>query len=142
MRSFARRSIGRTRVCRENGVAMFAVDCDGFVERAADLLADCGVNAMFPWEVKAGNDLARVREKHPDFILMGVLEKECINEGNEGTIEHEILSKVPPLLQKGYYFPNGDHGIQPLVTFEGMCRFMTLLHDVCGNPMGKFPRIR
>jgi hypothetical protein len=30
-------------------------------------------------------------------------------------IRREIMSKVPRLLEKGGYFPNGDHGIQPLV---------------------------
>ena len=53
-----------------------------------------------------------------------------------------VMSKVPPLLKKGGYFPNADHGIQPLVTFENLCKFMTLLHEVTGNPEGEFPRIR
>ncbi len=72
---------------------------------------------------------------------MGWLEKESVNEGNEETIEREIMSKVPPLLDRGRYLPNGDHGIQPLVTFDNMCRFMTLLHEVTGNPEGEFPRV-
>ena len=38
------------------------------------------------------------------------------------------------------YFPNGDHGIQPFATFPNLCKFMTLLHEVCGNPEGEFPR--
>ena len=53
----------------------------------------------------------------------------------------EVITKVPPLLKKGRYFPNGDHGIQPMATFAGMCRFMTLLHEVCNNPEGEFPRV-
>ena len=56
-------------------------------------------------------------------------------------IAHEIESKVPRLLKSRRYFPNGDHGIQPLVTFPNLCRFMTLLHEVTGNPEGEFPRI-
>ena len=77
----------------------------------------------------------------PEFILMGWLEKECVNEGNEEMIEREIMSKVPRLLEKGRYFPNGDHGLQPLITFDNMCRFMTWLHDVTGNPDSAFPRV-
>ena len=52
------------------------------------------------------------------------------------------MSKVPRLLESGGYFPNGDHGIQPLVNFKSMCKFMTLLHEVCGNPEGEFPRLK
>jgi len=92
--------------------------------------------------VKAGNDLFALRQRHPNFILMGWLEKEVVNEGNGHLIEAEIMSKVPTLLEQGRYFPNGDHGIQPLVTFENMCKFMTLLHEVTGNPEGEFPRVK
>ena len=106
------------------------------------MMLESGVNALYPFEVKARNDPFALRERHPDFIVMGGLEKECINEGNEDTIEREILSKVPDLLKQGRYFPNGDHGIQPLATFGNLCLFMTLLHEVTGNPEGEFPRAR
>jgi len=123
------------------GVVMAAVDSDGNVMELVPLLESCGLNANYPFEVHAGNDLFALRQRYPDFILMGWLEKECVNEGNEAMIEPEIMSKVPPLLEKGRYFPNGDHGLQPLVTFPNLCRFMTLLHDVTGNPEGEFPRV-
>jgi hypothetical protein len=125
---------------RDCGAEMVTVDCDGNVMELVDLLAECGVNSLHPFEVKAGNDLFALRRRHPDFILMGWLEKESVNEGNEHLIAGEILSKVPPLLERGRYFPNGDHGLQPLVTFRSLCIFMTLLHETCGNPEGEFPR--
>ncbi len=123
------------------GAAVVTVDTDGDASEMIPLLEACGVNALYPFEVKAGNDLFALRKRHPEFVFFGWLEKEVVNEGNEGLIENEILSKVPPLLERGRYFPNGDHGIQPLVTFENMCRFMTLLHEVTGNPEGEFPRM-
>ncbi len=90
----------------------------------------------YPYEVKGQNDLFALREEIPDFIFFGWLEKEVVNEGNEDGIEAEIREKVPALLEKGGYFPNGDHGIQPMVTFPNLCRFMSLLHEACGNPEG------
>lgn len=128
-------------VARDCGVEMVAIDTDGNAMELVSIVAECGVNAMFPFEVKAGNDLFALRECHPRFILMGWLEKEVVNEGNSHLIRPEIISKVPPLLEKGGYFPNGDHGIQPLVTFDNLCKFMTLLHEVTNNPEGEFPRI-
>jgi hypothetical protein len=119
---------------------MVAIDTDGNAMELVPLVEACGVNAIFPFEVKAGNDLFALRERLPEFILMGWLEKECVNEGNAEMIEPEIMDKVPPLLEKGRYFPNGDHGLQPMATFDNLCRFMTLLHDVTGNPEGEFPR--
>jgi len=125
---------------RANDVALVAVDTDGNAMEFVGIAASYGVNAVFPCEVKAGNNLFLLREQHPDFLFFGWLEKEVINEGNEHMIEPEIMGKVPEMLKKGRYFPNGDHGIQPLATFTGLCKFMTILHDVCGNPEGEFPR--
>lgn len=124
----------------EQGVDLVIVDSDGNVNELVPLLASFKVNGLFPFEAKGNNDLFGMRKALPEFVLMGWLEKETVNEGNEDTIEPEIMSKVPPLLEKGGYFPNGDHGLQPFVTFDNLCRFMTLLHEVCGNPEGSFPR--
>jgi len=135
----AYREIGR--IARDCNVDMVAIDTDGNAMELVPLVEECGVNAIFPFEVKAGNDLFALRERHPEFILMGWLEKEAVNEGNGHLIRDEIMSKVPPLLARGRYFPNGDHGIQPLVTFENLRKFMTLLHEVTGNPEGEFPRM-
>ncbi|MBP8953605.1 MAG: hypothetical protein KBI47_14520 [Armatimonadetes bacterium] len=124
-----------------NEADLVAVDTDGNAMEFTALAVSYGVNGMYPYEVKAGNDLFALRQRHPDFVLFGWLEKESVNAGNEGMIEAEILSKAPPLLARGGYFPNGDHGIQPLVTFPALCKFMTLLHEVCNNPEGEFPRM-
>lgn len=126
---------------KECGVCAIAVDTDGYAEDIVPLLTECGVNAIFPWEVKSNNDINRVRQNHPELIIMGGLEKEVINSGNSILIKEEIIGKVPKLLEKGRYFPNIDHGIQPLVDFESMCKFMTLLHEICKNPEGDFPRL-
>lgn len=129
-------------IAKDCGVDMVTIDTDGNAMELVPLVEECGVNCIYPFEVKAGNNLLILRQQHPKFILMGWLEKEVINEGNGHLIKNEIMSKVPPLLEKGGYFPNGDHGIQPLVTFENLCKFMTLLHEVTDNPEGEFPRIR
>jgi len=125
-----------------SGADLVAIDTDGNAMEFVGVAEGCGVNAVYPFEVKAGNDLFALRERHPDFVFFGWLEKEAVNEGNEDLIEPEIMGKVPPLLEKGGYFPNGDHGIQPMVTFPSMCKFMTLLHEVTGNPEGEFPRAK
>lgn len=125
---------------KRSGAAVFAVDTDGFAEQFAGVAAEAGVNAFFPWEVKAGNDLPRVRRAHPGLLIMGALEKECLNEDNAGLIRGEI-DKAKELLAYGRYLPNADHGIQPLATFGNLCRFMTRLHEACGNPEGEYPKI-
>jgi len=127
-------------VARSCGADLVAIDTDGNAMEFVSVATECGVTGMFPFEVKAGNDLFVLRERHPDFVMFGWLEKEVLNEGNTDMIAPEIMSKVPALLEKGRYFPNADHGIQPLATFENMCKFLTLLHEVTNNPEGEFPR--
>lgn len=124
------------------GIEMFAVDSDGDVSRLVPELARLGANAIYPLEAKANRDPAALGEACPEFILLGGLEKEVVNEGNQSLIEPEIRGKVPPLLRRGRYFPNIDHTLQPMCTFDLFCRFMTLLHDALGNPEGTFPRMR
>ena len=126
---------------RANCVDVIAIDTDGNAMEFTGVAASYGVNAIYPYEVKAGNDLFTLRAQHPRFVFFGWLEKETVNEGNDPMIEPEIMGKVPALLEKGGYFPNGDHGIQPPVTFPNLCKFMTVLHEVCGNPEGEFPRL-
>ena len=127
-------------VARASGVAVTTVDSDGCAMQLVPLLVECGFNSLHPFEVKGGNDLGALRAQFPELVMFGGLEKEVINEGNEHLIEPEIRGKVPPLLAAGRYFPNGDHGIQPPATFEGLRKFMTILHEVCHNPEGEFPR--
>ena len=132
------REIGET--VKKAGVPVFALDTDGFAEPVLPLVVPHGVNAVFPWEKKPGNDLYRVRENYPELIMFGGIEKECLNIGNGAMIKPEIESKAE-LIRGGRYFPNLDHGVQPLATFENICKFMTLLHEVTENPKGEFPRI-
>lgn len=126
---------------RACGATVLTVDSDGCAMQLVPLLVECGFNSLHPFEVKGSNDLPALRRSFPDLVMFGGLEKEVVNEGNEALIEPEIRGKVPALLAKGRYFPNGDHGIQPPVTFAGLCKFMTILHEVCGNPEGEFPRV-
>jgi len=128
-------------VAREAGVTLFAVDSDGNVGDLVPLLVEAGVNGLYPWEVKAGNDMFKIREKYPGFNIFGGLEKEILNEGNDALIKPEIMNKVPKMIEKGRYFPNIDHGIQPLISYKSLLSVMTLLHDVLKNPEGNFQRI-
>jgi len=127
-------------LCRASAVDLIAIDNDGNCTEFIEVVEPYGVNCLFPCEAKAGNDLSALRERYPGFVFGGWLEKEVVNEGNGRLIREEVLSKAPPLLEKGGYFPNIDHGLQEPVTFENLCAFMTLLHEVTGNPEGEFPR--
>jgi hypothetical protein len=129
---------GNFRGCERIGCELFVIDTDGKVEQLLPLLRKCGINGVYPIEAKANPDLLKLRKDNPDFVLIGGLEKEVINEGNENMIESEVMSKVPKMLPYGRYLPNIDHSLQPMCTFPNLCRFMDLLHKVTANPLGEF----
>jgi hypothetical protein len=86
---------------RACGVPVLTVDSDGCAMQLVPLLVECGFNSLHPFEVHGHNDLFALRERFPDAVLFGWLEKEVVNEGQEHRIEQEIRSKVPPLLISG-----------------------------------------
>ncbi len=125
-------------LARANKAEMVVVDTDGKVEQLLPLLDECGVNATYPVEAKADNNLLELRGQYPDFIFLGWVEKEIANEGNEHLMEPEFENKIIPMLKKGRYFPNADHSLQPMCTFPNLCKFMDLLHKATANPEGQF----
>ncbi len=129
-----------TRVLRDRGIDFAFVDSDGYVEGVIGLLEEAGINGLEAFEVRAGNDVLRVRDAHPDFIIRGGLDKFAMDSSNERAAESEVENKLPPLLQEGGYFPGIDHGLPPTSRWRTYLAFMSRLHQVCGNPEGVFRR--
>jgi len=127
-------------VGRDCGADLLIVDCDGKVDEYCLLLEEVGFNGCWPMEQVCGNDLLSYRERQPKFIFAGGVEKEVCNTGNGPRIDGELFPKVPEMLDRGGYFPMFDHALQTEVGFDELCRCMTLLHKICGNELGAFPR--
>ena len=128
-------------VARDCGAELFLVDTDGHVGEYLSLLEEVGFNGCCPMEQVCGNDLLAYRAAQGRFIFCGGIEKEVASTGNAHRIEAE-LAKVPPMLAGGGFFPMFDHALQTEVSFDALCRVMTLLHEICGSPdgLGEFPR--
>ena len=127
-------------VSRNAGVPLVIVDSDGDVGEFLGLCEEVGVNGTWPLEVVCGNDMSGYRSRHPDMVLAGGIEKEVVNRGNGEMIEAE-LQKVQDLLEQGGFFPMFDHALQPDVDYKGLCRCMTMLHEISGSDLGYFPRV-
>ena len=122
------------------GVDLMIVDSDGKVNEFLPLLEEVGFNGCWPMEQVCENDLLEYREKHPEFIFAGGIEKDIVNTESKREIESELCPKIPSMLEKGGFFPGFDHSIQPDVSFEKLCQCMTRLHEMCGSDLGVFPR--
>ncbi|MBL7166840.1 MAG: hypothetical protein ISS55_10205 [Dehalococcoidales bacterium] len=117
---------------RANGVDVIVVDTDGNVNQLIPLWIECGINATWPLEVAAGNDAVAIKKEYGnDFIVMGNIDKRAFAQGEEA-IRHELMSKVPFLLEKGGYFPSPDHMVPPDVSWHNYCYYIDTLREIGG----------
>jgi uroporphyrinogen decarboxylase len=113
---------------REHSIKVILVDSDGLVEELTGLMLEAGVTALYPYEVLAGNDVARVLARYPAVGVIGGLRKEAMYEGKEA-IDKEMV-KARALIKKGRYIPGPDHFVLQMASFANYRYFMESLREV------------
>lgn len=114
---------------KEQGIRSFWVDTDGNCEILIPLFIESGINCLYPFEVQAGMDIRKVREKYGELCMIGGIDKRCLTRDKK-EIEKEVLGKVPEILKQGGYIPALDHCVPPDVPFENFKYFVELLKKV------------
>jgi len=94
------------------GVKILMVDSDGNNDANMPFFLEAGVNAFLPFEVAAGNDIREVRQKYPELVIWGGIDKRTLLQDKEA-IKREIMEKVPEMWKKGGYIPCLDHSTMP-----------------------------
>jgi len=113
---------------KAHGIEIVLVDSDGKIEELTGLMVEAGVNALYPYEVLAGNDVAHVRAAHPNVGIIGGLRKECMYEGREA-IDREV-EKARTMIRLGRCIPGPDHFVLSIASFENYRYFMERLREV------------
>lgn len=99
-----------------HGIKLTIVDCDGQMEPLVEMWLDAGVNIMFPLEVRAGVDPARLRKQYGRrVLLMGGVNKIEVAKGKRAIDEE--LKRIAPLVADGGFIPHVDHRVHPGVSF-------------------------
>ena len=111
-----------------NGIKIILVDCDGKIDDLLELMVESGVNAMYPFEVQAGNNLERVLDKYPSLGAIGGLNKNALAKGKK-EIDIE-LEKARRLIAKGRFIPGLDHGVLSDVSYENYKYFNEELRKI------------
>jgi uroporphyrinogen decarboxylase len=124
MLPYYRRLIG---FARSKGVRHHIVDSDGYVEELIPLFVEAGLTGCQPFEVRAGNDIERVRKKHPRFEMLGGIDKTALQ--NKESIDEE-LKKVTRMLKTGGYVPYVDHAYPPDISYENYVYFRKKLNGI------------
>jgi len=103
------------------------IDTDGDVEPLIPWFEEVGIEGVLPLERQAGVDVNRIRENHPDFILIGGYDKTIMYKGEEAMrVEFE---RILPAMRAGRYIPCVDHQTPPDVSLENFYVYVRLLKE-------------
>jgi len=115
---------------RSYGVQHVMVDSDGNNWQLLDLFVEAGVNVFLPLEIAAGMEPVEIREKYGrKLVLWGGIDKRVLSK-DKAAIEHELMRKVPQLIDYGGYIPGIDHTVPPDVPFENYKFYTELLREL------------
>ena len=99
----------------EHGVPCI-VDTDGNPAEAVPWFTDCGVDGLWPWEARAGCDVAAVRAEHPRLLMVGGYDKTVMSQG-ENAIRAEF-KRLLPTAKTGGFIISCDHQTPPDVSLD------------------------
>ena len=118
---------------RSQSVDALVLDCDGNVDELLPIWVDCGINAIYPMEVAAGNDSLQARRRFgKDLVIVGGVDKRALAQGQR-EIDAEV-AKCRELLKHGGFFPSVDHHIPPDIPYENMVYFLNELRKLSEYP--------
>jgi uroporphyrinogen decarboxylase len=112
---------------KSKGVKHHIVDSDGFVEDLIPLFLEVGMTGIQPFEVRAGNDIERVRDRFPSLQILGGIDKTALQDKNG--IDRE-LEKVGRMIKRGGYIPYVDHDYPPDISYENYRYFREKLNTI------------
>jgi len=113
---------------KAKGIKHFVVDTDGNVDELIPLFMEAGIDMMYPFEQQAGNDLAVIRKKYPNLVMLGGFNKNVL-AGSEPGIDRE-LEKMEYLIRTGGYIPCADHLIPPNSSWQSFKYYRNRLKKI------------
>ena len=106
-----------TELARSKGVDTIFVDSDGDVSELIPLWLEAGINGVYPMEVAAGMDVAKLRRQYgQDLLMLGGVDKRALAHGHDA-IDAELKARMP-VAEQGGYIPHLDHAIPHDVPYE------------------------
>jgi uroporphyrinogen-III decarboxylase len=111
---------------KRHGVKVL-VDTDGDVTTMIPWLFNAGIEGVYPLERQAGVDVAKLRQLHPNLIMMGGYDKLVMSRGE--TAMRTEFERLLPVMRSGGYIPSVDHQTPPEVSLENYRIYMRLFRE-------------
>ncbi len=103
-------------LAEQRGAKIRLVDSDGHMHALTPLFLDAGLTGIFPYEVQAGNDVARLLKSYPNLHALGHIDKRAMAR-DRAAMDAEI-ERIRAIVDTGRFIPHMDHGIPPDVSWE------------------------
>ncbi len=113
---------------RAHGIDVILLDTDGSVWDLIPLFLEVGVTGLYPFEVRAGMDVAEVRRRYPRLQMLGGIDKTALVEG-PAAIDREV-ARVAGVVRSGGYVPGVDHYVPPDVPWEHFLHYRRRLSGI------------
>lgn len=119
-----------TDLLRRYGVDIILLDSDGNVDDLIPIWLDGGITCIWPLEVASDTDPVALRKKYGKSLgLIGAIDKRALAKDKK-TIENEVMSKVPFLIETGGFIPTCDHAVPQDVSLENYQYYLDLIHKI------------
>ncbi|MHB1294527.1 MAG: uroporphyrinogen decarboxylase family protein [Anaerolineae bacterium] len=113
---------------RQHGLDVILLDTDGNVWDLIPQFLGVGVTGLYPFEVRAGMDVAEVRARYPRLQMLGGIDKTALVAG-PAAIDAE-LARIAPVIRSGGYVPGVDHYVPPDVPWEHFLYYRRRLTEI------------
>ena len=107
---------------REMGASHVFIDTDGNAWGLIPEMIACGVTGTHPCEAQAAMDVARLRERFPDFCLDGGIDKRAL-VASVGDVDAEVERCLQVAWKHGRYSPVLDHCAPPDISWANIRRY-------------------
>ena len=117
---------------KSRGLPMILHSC-GYTMELMPLIIELGFDCVQPLEVKAGNDMLKLKKDYGEHIaFMGGIDVRAMASPNPDDIVREISTKIPPMKQGGGYIYHSDHSVPDDVPLENYAYTIELVREYGG----------
>lgn len=109
------------------------VDTDGFADPVIPIYRDgIGMNVMSPFEVASGCDVLVTRERCPNLVMSGGMDKRVLAQ-SKAAIDRMVECILPRMRERGGFIPTCDHGVPVDVSYENYLHYRRRCQELGGG---------
>jgi len=105
------------------------IDSDGDITTMIPWMREAGIEGVYPLERQAGVDIASIRRRYPEFLMLGGYDKMVMSRDEEAM--RGEFERILPVMQSGGYINSVDHQTPPGVSYENYRIYARLLEEYC-----------